>query len=89
MSERQASLFLHKNKKVTDNHTILDVLKILCRKMVLLGKKMRNLLNRYLSNLMTFGLEKVATGAATKCCYFILHQPKVPENLKKFSESKK
>jgi cyclic lactone autoinducer peptide len=38
---------------------------------------------------MTFGLEKVATGAATKCCYFILHQPKVPENLKKFSESKK
>ena len=44
---------------------------------------MRNLLNRYLSNLMTFGLEKVATGAATKCCYFILHQPKVPENLKK------
>ena len=31
--------FLHKNKKVTDNHTILDVLKILCRKMVLLGKK--------------------------------------------------
>ena len=71
MSERQASLFfLHKNKKVTDNHTILDVLKILCRKMVLLGKKrggikMRNLLNRYLSNLMTFGLEKVATGAAT------------------------
>ena len=86
--------FLHKNKKVTDNHTILDVLKILCRKMVLLGKKrggikMRNLLNRYLSNLMTFGLEKVATGTATKCCYFILHQPKVPENLKKFSESKK
>lgn len=66
MSERQASLFLHKNKKVTDNHTILDVLKILCRKMVLLGKKrggikMRNLLNRYLSNLMTFGLEKVVS----------------------------
>ena len=87
-------LKMDKNKKVTDNHTILDVLKILCRKMVLLGKKrggikMRNLLNRYLSNLMTFGLEKVATGAATKCCYFILHQPKVPENLKKFSESKK
>ena len=84
MSERQASLFfLHKNKKVTDNHTILDVLKILCRKMVLLGKKRGGI------NLMTFGLEKVATGAATKCCYFILHQPKVPENLKKFSESKK
>ena len=45
---------------------------------------MRNLLNRYLSNLMTFGLEKVATGAATKCCYFILHQPKVPEISKSF-----
>ena len=86
--------FLRKNKKVTDNHAILDVSGIFCRKMVSLGKKrggikMRNLLNRYLSNLMSFGLERVATGAATKCCYFILHQPKVPENLKKYSETKK
>lgn len=67
--------FLHKNKKVTDNHTILDVLKILCRKMVLLGKKrggikMRNLLNRYLSNLMTFGLEKVAIRRCNKMLLF-------------------
>ena len=31
--------FLRKNKKVTDNHTILDVSGIFCRKMVSLGKK--------------------------------------------------
>lgn len=64
-----------------------------CRKMIGFGKRkeqinMKNLFKNYLSNLMTFGLERVATGAATKCCYFILHQPKVPENLKKFSEKK-
>ncbi len=50
---------------------------------------MKNQLKRCLSNLMTFGLERVAAGAAEKCCYFILHQPKVPENLKKFSERKR
>lgn len=33
--------FLRKNKKVTDNHTILDVSGIFCRKMVSLGKKER------------------------------------------------
>ena len=27
--------------------------------------------------------------SSNRRCYFILHQPKVPENLKKFSESKK
>lgn len=50
---------------------------------------MRSIWKSYLSNLMTFGLEKVAAGAATKCCYFILYQPKVPENLKKFSNKQK
>ncbi|MDD6307278.1 MAG: cyclic lactone autoinducer peptide [Clostridiales bacterium] len=50
---------------------------------------MKDLLKKYLSNLMTFGLERVAAGAATKCCYFILYQPKVPENLKKFSNKQK
>lgn len=48
---------------------------------------MKNLLKSCFSNLMTFGLERVAVGAATKCCYFILYQPKVPENLKKFAEN--
>ncbi len=46
-------------------------------------------LKKYLSNLMTFGLERTASGAATKCCYFILHQPKVPEKLKEFSKIQK
>lgn len=50
---------------------------------------MKDLLKKCLSNLMTFGLERVAAGAATKCCYFILYQPKVPENLKKFSNKQK
>lgn len=50
---------------------------------------MRNLLKRQLSNLMTFGLGKVAAGVATKCCYFIFYQPEIPANLKKFSENQK
>lgn len=44
---------------------------------------------RKLANIMTFGFGKVAAGTATKCCYFILHQPKAPENLKKFLENHK
>ena len=40
------------------------------------------------------GAENINLDEKTKMCirdscYFILHQPKVPENLKKFSESKK
>lgn len=50
---------------------------------------MKNLLKNYLGNLMTFGLEKVAVGTVTKCCYFILYQPKVPENLKEFAENRR
>ena len=88
------SFFCVKIKKLQITIRFLTFQGFFVEKMVSLGKKrggikMRNLLNRYLSNLMSFGLERVATGAATKCCYFILHQPKVPENLKKFSESKK
>lgn len=50
---------------------------------------MKDLFKRHLGNLMTFGFGRVAVGTATKCCYFIFHQPEVPENLKKFSENRK
>lgn len=87
-------LHAYTDKKLRITIRFLTFYSFFVEKWYYLGKKrggieMKNLLNRYLSNLMTFGLEKVATGAATKCCYFVLYQPKVPENLKKFSKSKK
>lgn len=48
---------------------------------------MAELFKRRLANFMTLGFGRVAAGTATKCCYFILHQPKAPENLKKFLEN--
>lgn len=49
-------------------------------------------MKRFLSSLglkfLTAGLNSVAAGSATMCCYFMFHQPKVPQNLKKFSKNK-
>lgn len=49
---------------------------------------MRRFLSRLGLNFVTVGLNSVATGSATMCCYFMFHQPKVPQNLKKFSKNK-
>ncbi len=51
--------------------------------------KLKSFLKRNTSSLMAFGLERVVSGSIRKGCYFILHQPKVPANMKEFLNSRK
>lgn len=48
---------------------------------------MMKLVKKYGYRFLAFGLTLVASGAATCGCYYVLHQPKVPQNLKKFSKN--
>ena len=51
--------------------------------------KVKSFLKRNTSSLMAFGLERVVSGSIRKGCYFILHHPKVPANMKEFLNSRK
>lgn len=46
----------------------------------------REFIKRHMCSITTFALTLVATGMASRCCYFMFYQPEVPENLKKFSK---
>ena len=46
----------------------------------------REFVKKHMCSITTFALTLVATGMASKCCYFMFYQPEVPEDLKKFSK---
>ncbi len=46
----------------------------------------REFVKKHMCSITTFALTLVATGMASRCCYFMFYQPEVPENLKKFSK---
>ena len=49
-------------------------------------KMVREFVKKHMCSITTFALTLVATGMASRCCYFMFYQPEVPENLKKFSK---
>lgn len=51
-------------------------------------KKVKMLVNKYACKAMALALTLVAVGVASEGCYFVYHQPKEPEGLKKFSRNK-
>lgn len=49
---------------------------------------MRKRFSKLACSMLACGLTFITTGVATYGCYFMFHQPKEPENLKKFSKNK-